>query len=131
MIFRQFPMVPQHKHAAIAARVAEAAGLQNKFWEMHDILYKNRESWSEAADAFPIFEGYAEKIGLDVDKFKRDQRDAVARSRMVLDLRRARVLGVKSTPTVYLNGAEIPYEQIKTLRGLRTVISKALKPIRS
>src|SRR5712692_8823296 len=52
VIFREYPLYPTpHKHALIAAQAAEAAGLQGRFWEMHDKLYENQKAWSEALDA--------------------------------------------------------------------------------
>ncbi len=56
VIFREFPLVPTHPHALVAARSAEAAGLQGKFWEMHDLLFENQRSWHEEFDARPTFE---------------------------------------------------------------------------
>src|SRR2546425_5204512 len=72
IIFREFPLVPTHQYVLAAARSAEAAGMQGKFWEMHDLLYENQKFWSNAFDVRPIFEGYATKIGLDLEKFRRD-----------------------------------------------------------
>src|SRR4029078_10243087 len=69
---REFPLVPAHQHAIAAASAAEAAGLQGKFWEMHDLIYENQKTWHEAFDVRPIFEGFAKQIGLDVERFKRD-----------------------------------------------------------
>ena len=57
IIFREFPLVPTHVHALAAARAAEAAGLQGKFWEMHDLIYENQKAWHEAFDVRPIFRG--------------------------------------------------------------------------
>jgi protein-disulfide isomerase len=110
--FREFPLVPTHQHAIAAASSAEAAALQGKFWEMHDLLYEHQKDWHEAFDVRPIFEGYAKQIGLDVERFKRDvDGDAVAQ-RIFLDGKRGHALGVKGTPTVFLNGKEIPFESL-------------------
>src|SRR5882724_6875649 len=54
VIFRERPLVPPHEHALIAAYAAEAAGLQGRFWEMHDKLYENQATWSTARDLVPI-----------------------------------------------------------------------------
>src|SRR5262249_53180845 len=58
VIFREFPLA-QHVHARTAAQAAEAAGIQGKFWEMHDMLYENRGTWTQASDTQPIFQDYA------------------------------------------------------------------------
>lgn len=120
VIFREFPLVPTHPHALAAARAAEAAGLQGKFWEMHDLLYENQKSWHGTFDARPIFEGYAKKIGLDLELFKRDINSEIVERRIFLDGKRAHALGVKGTPTVFLNGREVPFESLapEKLRGL-------------
>jgi protein-disulfide isomerase len=128
VIFREFPLTPPHEHAVTAAHAAEAAGLQGKFWEMHDMLYENQETWAKAFDVRPIFEDYARKIGLNVERFKSDQTNEIVETRIFLDGRRGHSLGVKGTPTVYLNGSELPWEQVRTVEGLRGAINKALNP---
>jgi protein-disulfide isomerase len=123
--FREFPLVPPHQHAVAAASSAEAAALQGKFWEMHDILYENQKTWHEAFDVRPIFEGYAKQIGLDVERFKQDVNgDAVAR-RLSQDGIRGHSLGVKGTPTVFLNGREVPFESLPADK-LRVLINLEL-----
>lgn len=112
VVFREFPLVPTHPHALNAARSAEAAGLQGKFWEMHDLLYENQKVWHEEFDARPTFEGYAKRIGLDLERFRRDVSSQVVEQRIFLDGKRAHELGVKGTPTVFLNGRELPFESL-------------------
>ncbi|MFN2492614.1 MAG: DsbA family protein, partial [Pyrinomonadaceae bacterium] len=86
--------VPTHAHALAAARAAEAAGLQGKFWEMHDMLYQNQAAWHEAFDVRPIFEGYAKQIGLNLEQFKRDINNPIVEQRIFMDGKRAHALGV-------------------------------------
>ncbi len=112
IIFREFPLVPTHPHALAAARAAEAAGLQGRFWEMHHMLYENQAKWHEAFDTRPIFEGYATKIGLDLNQFRQDLTGEIVERRIFLDGRRAHSLGVTGTPTVFINGREIPFESL-------------------
>ena len=112
IIFREYPLVPTHAHALAAARAAEAAGLQGKFWEMHDVLYENQPAWHEAFDVRPIFEGYATKIGLNLEQFRRDVNSEIVERRIFLDGKRGHALGVKGTPTVFLNGREVPFESL-------------------
>jgi protein-disulfide isomerase len=112
IIFREFPLVPAHVHALAAARSAEAAGLQGKFWEMHDLLYENQKTWHDAFDARPIFESYATKIGLNMEKFRSDSSGEVVAQRIFLDGKRGHALGVTGTPTVFLNGREVPFESL-------------------
>lgn len=126
VIFREFPLNPPHAHAVTAAHAAEAAGMQGKFWEMHDMLYENQQAWSEVFDVRPLFEGYARKIGLDVERFKNDQTSELVERRIFLDGKRGHSLGITGTPTIYLNGVELPWEQIRTVEGLRAAVNKAL-----
>ena len=72
VIFHEFPL-EMHKHAVEAALAAEAAGVQGKFWEMHDMLYKYQSVWSNVSETNYFFESYAELIGLDVARFRADR----------------------------------------------------------
>jgi len=124
--FREFPLVPTHQHALAAASAAEAAGLQGKFWEMHHIIYDHQKEWSKQFDVRPIFEGYAKEIGLDVDRFKKDvDSDAVA-NRIMQDGKRGHSMGVKGTPTVFINGREVNFENLPADK-LRVVIQNELR----
>lgn len=126
IIFREFPLVSVHQYATTAARAAEAAGMQGKFWEMHDLLYENQKSWSNAFDVRPIFEGYATKIGLDLDQFRRDSSSEVVAQRILVDGKRGTSLGVKGTPTLFMNGSEVPFETVLAPEKLRALVSSQL-----
>jgi len=123
--FREFPLVPTHQHAMAAASAAEAASLQGKFWEMHDLLYENQKAWHEVFDVRPIFEGYAKQIGLDVERYKRDVNSEVVAQRILQDGKRGHYLGVKGTPSVFLNGREVPFESLPADK-LRVLINNEL-----
>jgi protein-disulfide isomerase len=125
IIFREFPLVPTHAHALAAARAAEAAGLQGKFWEMHDRIYEHQKDWHEAFDVRPIFEGYAKTIGIDVEQFRRDIGSEIVERRIFLDGKRAHSLGVTGTPTVFLNGREVPFESLEPSK-LKALINAEL-----
>src|SRR5258708_30690188 len=71
VIFHHFPLAV-HAHAREAALAAEAADMQGRFWEMHDLLYREQAVWSKAADVPTLFDSYAGIIGLDRDRFKKD-----------------------------------------------------------
>lgn len=66
-VYRHFPL-QQHAQAIPAARAAEAAGAQGKFWEMHDKLFENQDKWADTTTAKDIFKGYAEELGLDMER---------------------------------------------------------------
>ena len=123
--FREFPLVPAHQHAIAAASAAEAAGLQGKFWEMHDLLYENQKTWHETFDVRPVFEGYAKQIGIDVERFKQDINSEPVAQRIFQDGKRGHSLNVKGTPTVFLNGREVPFESLPAEK-LRVLINAEL-----
>jgi protein-disulfide isomerase len=125
IIFREFPLAPAHPHALAAARAAEAAGLQGKFWEMHDLLYEDQKAWHAVFDVRPIFEGYATRAGVDLARFRRDINSTTVEQRIFLDGKRAHSLGVKGTPTIFLNGRELPFEALP-LDKLRRLIDGEL-----
>lgn len=114
IVFRQFPLVAKHAHAMDAARAAEAAGLQGKFWPMHDLLYENQKTWRTAADPQSLFAEYAAQTGLEPDSFRRDAAGDRVNQRIALDRERGYWVGVNSTPTVFLNGREVPPDSVTT-----------------
>lgn len=124
--FREFPLnIPTHPHAVAAASAAEAAGLQGKFWEMHGLLYKHQKDWKDKFDVRPIFEGYGKQIGLDIERYKRDITSEIVAQRIFLDGKRGHSLGVKGTPTVFINGREVPFESLPAEK-LRVLIQNEL-----
>ena len=126
VIFREFPLAQTHQHAINAARAAEAAGMQGKFWEMHDLIFTNQRTWKDALDARPAFEGYAVQLGLDIGKFRRDVTSSAVDQRITLDGRRANAMGVSGTPTVFMNGREVPFESLPPEK-LRPLIQAELR----
>ena len=123
--FREFPLQGTHPHAVAAASSAEAAGLQGKFWEMHDLLYEHQKDWHEVFDVRPIFEGYAQQIGLDMPRFKQDVNSDVVARRITADGARGHEFGVNGTPTVFLNGKPVPFESLPADK-LRILIKAAV-----
>lgn len=128
VIFREFPLTPSHPHSLAAARAAEAAGMQGKFFEMHDLIYENQKTWKEMFDVRPVYEGYAKTIGLDVERWKKDQLSETVEQRIFLDGTRAHGLGVKGTPSVFLNGTEVPFPELNP-EGLRKAIKAAFDKV--
>ncbi len=103
VIFREFPLA-MHHHALAAALAAEAAGLQGKFWGMHDLLYKYQDVWSKAADTSRVFDAYAASLGLDRGRFKADSRSLDLKMRIRTEGELGVARGVTSTPTMFING---------------------------
>ncbi|MCD9185877.1 MAG: DsbA family protein [Pyrinomonadaceae bacterium] len=125
-IYRNYPLVQMHKNAYDAAVAAEAAGMQGKFWDMQNMLFSNQQTWSNASDARTIFEGYAEKLGLEVEKYKADVNGLGAKNRVDADLQRGRALNITGTPTIYINGVSVPFPQM-SVEGLRQIIDAELQ----
>lgn len=125
-IYRNFPITQIHKNAYDAALAAEAAGFQGKFWAMQEQLFSNQTSWSNASDARQIFEGYAQKIGLDLPKFQTDMVAITTKQRIDNDIQRARALGVNGTPTLYINGRQVAFEQMD-VGAMRQIIDGELQ----
>jgi protein-disulfide isomerase len=125
VIFRNFPLA-MHAHAKEAAYAAEAAGKQGKFWPMHDLLYREQPVWSKAPDARALFNAYAGMLQLDLDRFKQDMDSPEVQQQVELDERRGTVIGVKTTPTVFLNNEAIPPTQANP-NDLPAVVEAAVK----
>lgn len=123
VIFREFPLA-MHQHGRDAARAAEAASLQGKFWEMYSLLYANQPTWSDVPDARPIFVRYAEDLHLDVAKFEKDYISTKVTERISADVALGKSLGVENTPTIFVNQRRMrpPY----TIEHLHEMIDTAL-----
>lgn len=108
IVYRHFPLRRIHPNAADAARAVEAASLQGKFWEMHDMLFENQNFWSDARNPKDDFVSYAGQIGLDVEQFEDDYDNNDSLDDLVReDELRANALGLNSTPSFVLNGQKI------------------------
>ena len=106
VIYRNFPL-PMHAHAKEAACAAEAAGRQGKFWEMHDLLYREQDVWSHSIDAGALFQAYAGMLQLDLSRFRNDMDSNEVQRQVELDQRRGAAIGVKTTPTIFLNNQAV------------------------
>ena len=85
-VYREFPLAQIHKNGDLAARAAEAAGLQGKYWEMLDQLYTNQNSWAEASDAESQMEAYAKTIGMDTARWRSDLNGAAVKDKIAADV---------------------------------------------
>jgi len=123
--FANFPLIQIHKNAMVGARAAEAAALQGKFWEMHDLLYENQNTWSASSDPNPYFVQYASSLGLDITKFKQDMASQAVLNTINADTSEAQATGATGTPTFVLNGKKI--ENPSTYEAFSALIDQAIK----
>ncbi len=99
LVFRNLPLADVHPHAEQAAEFAEAVGLQDKFWPMHDMLYENQRSLGDEA-----LRSYAKDVGADLTKVEEALASGAPRARVEADLEGAIRSGANGTPTFFLNG---------------------------
>jgi protein-disulfide isomerase len=111
VIYRQFPL-PIHAHAREAAYASEAAGRQGRFWQMHDLLFREQAVWSSSTDPRPLFSAYAGMLQLDLGRFKQDMDNPDVQRQVELDQKRGALIGVTTTPTIFLNNQAVPPDQL-------------------
>ena len=107
VVYRNFPLVG-HTNAQDAAQAAEAAGIQGKFWEMHDLLFDRQKSWENIRNPKETFTSYAQELGLNVEQFEKDYDSGEVKDRINEDKKSGNVAGVTGTPAFYLNGRKLP-----------------------
>lgn len=117
-VFRNFPLTSAHPNALAAATVAEAAGLQGKYWEMNDALFDRRDTWASLASdkRTDAFMSVASQVGLDITKLKDDiSNNKEIQTKITTD----RALGAKSnvtaTPTFFVNGVKMTDDVVSDL----------------
>lgn len=106
-VYRNFPLRAIHKNAQLASQAAEAAGMQEMFWEMHDMLFEKQTKWSELTNARTEFVGYATTLGLDVATFETDLDSAGIKDKIEADFQSGITANIQGTPTFFLNGIQI------------------------
>jgi protein-disulfide isomerase len=102
-VFRHFPVTSKHPRARVLAAAAEAAGLQGRFWEMHDSLLEDQGHLDD-----PHLWDRARALGLDLDRFETDRRSPEAGERIDADFRSGIRAGVATTPTQFVDGESFP-----------------------
>ncbi|MCA9519564.1 MAG: thioredoxin domain-containing protein [Myxococcales bacterium] len=118
VVFKHMPL-SFHKHAKLAAIAAMAAHKQGKFWQFHDVVFRKRNKL-EKDDLI----SYAKDIGLDVEKFKKDLDSEEIRKQVEADMALARKIGVRGTPTFYINGRQFKSPLGYAARNFKKVIDK-------
>ena len=123
MVYRHYPLTGTHPHAWEAALYSEAAGKQGSFWQMYDLLFINQGYWSGLSDIEPEFDGYLTQLGLDVEQAHADMESDEIIQKVRNDQRSGTRSGVRSTPTLYLDGRLSPTP--RTAVELVTMVNEA------
>jgi protein-disulfide isomerase len=124
--FRNLPLTQIHQNAFAGARAAEAAGLQNKFWQMHDTLYENQSSWVNASDPLTYFNNFAQQLGLNVTQFQKDFASNTVNNLINADVTVFGKTGAQeATPTFFLDGTQI--QPAASLSAFESLINAEIK----
>ncbi len=124
-VYRHFPLKQNHLNAESAAWVAEAAGKQNKFWEMHDMLFENQKEWENSGNAEEYFKEYAQALNLNIEQFEKDINSEEVKNKVENDFQSGLRSGINSTPTFFLNGEKL--RNPKSYDEFRDIINQALR----
>lgn len=127
-VFRNFPLASAHPNAKAAAGSAEAAGLQGKYWEMHNKIYESQSGWNtlSGTQRSDFFVNYAKELGLDIDKFNQDIASKSVRDKIDYDYALGKKDGVDATPSFYLNGVKLESDLWGDEEKLRQAINDEL-----
>ncbi len=125
--FVNFPLITIHQNAQSAARAAHAASNQNKFWEMHDLLYDNQDGWKNSTNAPKDFEAFAQQLGLDMVRYRKDFASADTNAAINADREKGNKLKLTGTPSIFIDDKQIEEtNSISTLEKLSAVIDAAI-----
>ncbi len=117
-VYRHFPLFQAHKNAYAAAYAAEAAGKQNKFFEMEGRLFDTQEQWSNNANPKEYFAGLAQELQLNIDTFKTDFDSKEVKNKVDADYLSGQQAGVNSTPTFFLNEEKVVVRSLDEFKKL-------------
>lgn len=124
-VYRHFPLTKIHDSADLAARAAEAAGLQGRYWDMHDWLYENQLKWAAVPlTASTVIKAHAKAAGLNMEQFEKDLESPAVAEKVRKDQEGGVAAGVAHTPTFFLNLKEIPNP--RTYDTLKDLVDEAL-----
>lgn len=130
-IYRHYPLaIPAHDKSYEASVATEAAGLQGKFWQMQDQLFRNQAAWTANPNYRQIWSEYATNLGMDVQRFQADLAGIQTKNRVQADIERGRALGVSSTPTVFVNGKAVPFSELN-IASLRRIVDAEIASVAS
>ena len=123
VVYRHFPLRQAHPQAQLAAQATEAAAMQGKFWEMHDMLFNTQRNWSGNPEAEDFFVQLAESLELDIEKFKEDLNSKEAKNAVNDDYASGARAHIPGTPSIFLNGQLI--QNPRNYAGYQALITEA------
>lgn len=123
VVYRHFPLTQIHRNALLASKASEAASIQGKFWEMHDILYDKQEEWANSTNARELFTTYANTLRLDGQKFRIDIDSKTVEEKILAEYKEGVRLQVQGTPTFFLNGKKL--ENVSDLASFNKAVRDA------
>ena len=120
LIFKNYPLA-YHAFSRKAALAAAAAQRQGRFWEYHDLIFENYQHLDDQK-----FREIARELNLDLEKFEKDLNDPATSLRVDKDVQLGRSVGVKGTPTIFINGS---ITKARTLEDFQAIVVEELKKI--
>lgn len=124
-VFRNFPLGSSHPNGKAAAAVAEAAGLQGKYWEMYNKLYETQDTWTDLSgnERTDFFTEYAKDLKLDITKFKSDIESESVSDKISFDYSLGKKCEITGTPAIFLNGEKVEPDTLE--ESVKTELKKA------
>jgi len=119
LVYKQFPLTSIHPNALPASKAALAAGKQGKYWEMHDLLFKNQRELGPDK-----YKEFAKQIGVDVPRWEKDMEAADVQDQINRETQEARSADVTGTPTIFVNGKRV---MNRSVDGFKQMIDEVLK----
>jgi protein-disulfide isomerase len=120
VVFKNFPL-QNHKYAMKAAVAALAAESQGKFWEFHDLLFKNYNKLNDQK-----IQDIAVTLNLNLEEYEKKKKDPAVQTQVRRDLADGRRAGVRGTPTIFINGKRL---RDRSLKGFQAAIDKQLEKL--
>lgn len=116
-VFRNFPLTTIHPNARAAAAAVEAAGLEGKYWQMHDAMFQNQDSWKDltGTQRTDTFLQYAKTLGVNEQKFTANLEKPSINKKISFDQALGKKVNVSSTPTFFLNGEQLPEDVVNDI----------------
>lgn len=120
-VYYDYPL-PQHPHAFLAARAARCANEQERFWDYHDLLYARQATWSGMRDATDFFIDLGGDLNLDESSFEACVRSDRFQEEVSRSLQLGQMLGVQSTPSLFVNMKRLDLRQIPSFSQLEEIV---------